>query len=339
MPEHFVITDAFQGQLGTEACPEPAEGELLCRPLCIGLCGTDRLVFAGEMPAAVFPRIPGHEVVGLVLKNNSNLALAPGTAICVDPYKNCGTCHACKSGRPNCCRSNKTLGVQRDGIMRERFVVAADRVHVVPQEKDVRRYALAEPLTLALHVADRAGDVKGKWCLVAGVGNVGSMVVRVLKEHGARIIAWSISDISLTTAAKLGAELCVRASDPDAEARVMEATGGEGVSVAIECAGKSSVVETCVRLAAFAGRVVLVGHSKQVSGIKGSDIVFKELDVLGSRNSHGCFETAINWLAKDADKWNSVISHRYDWPDALSAFHLTASAKGEYSKIVINFPD
>lgn len=215
MPKLFLITSPFQGELGTESCPDPREGELLCRPLCIGLCGTDRLVFAGEMPAAVFPRIPCHEVVGFVLKDNSKLGLREGTAVVVDPYKNCGNCHACKNGRSNCCRFNKTLGVQRDGILRECFVVEADRVHIVPIEADVRRFALAEPLTLALHVADRAGDVKGRWCLVAGVGNVGSMVVRVLKEHGARIIAWSISDISLCTASKLGAELCIKASDPD----------------------------------------------------------------------------------------------------------------------------
>jgi len=339
MTKRFIINGPFVGEMGSEPALEPQEGELLCRPLCIGLCGTDRLVFAGDMPAAVFPRIPGHEVVAVVLKNNSDRSFAPGETISVDPYKNCGICHACQSGRPNCCRSNKTLGVQRDGIMREKFVIEADRAYRVPNDKDVRRFALAEPLTLALHVIERAGPVKGRWCLVAGVGNVGSMVVRALKAEGARIIAWSISDLSLRTAEKLGAELCINAGDPNAFEKVMEATGGEGASVVIECAGKSEVVEACVKLAAFAGRVILVGHSKQVSGIKGSDIVFKELDVMGSRNSHGCFEKAISWLTNDGDNLNSIISHRYNWPDAISAFQLTTGKKGVYSKIVIDFPD
>ncbi len=291
------------------------------------------------MPAAAFPRIPGHEAVAVVLKDCSNRGLAPGTRVVIDPYKNCGMCHACRSGRPNCCRANKTLGVQRDGILRERFVIDADRLYVLPPDSDVRRFVLTEPLALALHIAERAGQVKDRWCLVAGVGNVGSLVVRVLKEYGARIIAWSLSDISLSNATRLGAELCFKSTSPNAVEQVMEATQGEGVSVAIECAGKSEVVEACVKLAAFAGRVVLVGHSKEVAGIKGSDIVFKELDMLGSRNSVGCFEKAIDWLAKNEQKWSAIISHRYNWPDALSAFQLTTASKGQYSKIVIDFPD
>ena len=339
MPERFVITAPFCGHVENESAPEPAEGEVLCRPLRVGLCGTDRLVFAGEMPAAAFPRIPGHEVVGVVLKDYSSRNLAPGTCLVVDPYKNCGSCHACRNNRPNCCRSNKTLGVQRDGILREEFVVEANRVYPLPPDDDVRRFVLAEPLTLALHILQRAGEVKNRWCLVAGIGNVGSLVVRALKENGAKILAWSLSDISLATARKLGADLCVKATDANAVDQVMEATGGDGPSISVECAGKSAAVETCVKLTAFAGRVVLVGHSREVAGIKGSDIVFKELDILGSRNSMGCFEKAIAWLSKDKDKWNSIISHRFVWPDAITAFQLTKGPKTEYSKIVIDFPD
>jgi L-galactonate 5-dehydrogenase len=118
MPKKFVITGPFQGEFSDEPCPTPTAGEALCRPICIGLCGTDRLIFAGAMPAATFPRVPCHEVVAEVLEDRSERRLAPGTLVCVDPYKNCGVCHACRAGRPNCCRQNQTLGVQRDGILR-----------------------------------------------------------------------------------------------------------------------------------------------------------------------------------------------------------------------------
>lgn len=339
MSERFIISAPFRGEVGSEVAPEAGDGEVLCRPLRIGLCGTDRLIFAGEMPSAAFPRIPGHEVVGVVLKNNSHRDLPPGTAVVVDPYKNCGSCHACRNHRPNCCKSNKTLGVQRDGIMRERFAIDADRVYPLPPDDDIRRFVLAEPLTLALHILQRAGDVKDRWCLVAGVGNVGSLVVRVLKLAGAKIIAWSLSDISLLSAKKLGADVVVKANDADAVGQVMAATNGDGPSLSVECAGKSAAVEACIKLTAFAGRVVLVGHSKEVAGIKGSDIVFKELDILGSRNSAGCFEKAIEWLSRDKEKWNAIISHRYQWPDAITAFQLTTGSKNDYSKIVIDFPD
>ncbi len=339
MPARLVVTAPFVAQFEQEPTPAPALGELLCRPLRIGLCGTDRLIYAGAMPAAPFPRIPGHEVVAEVIEDRSELGIPPGTKIVADPYKNCGVCHACRSDRPNCCRSNQTLGVQRDGIMREVFTLDAARAHVLPKDSDVRRYVLAEPLTLALHVLQRAGDVRGKWCLVAGVGNVGSLVLRVLHRAGARVIAWSRSDATLEKATALGAELCVKAGDADAIEQVMAITDGEGVSAAVECAGKSDAVEACIRLAAFAGKVILHGHSKETSAVRGSDIVFKELDILGSRNSHGCFPTALEWLAQDVESWNSLISHRFSWPDALAAFDLTKGESGPYSKIVLEFPD
>ncbi len=337
--QRFVITAPFEAHLEMEPPPEAQAGELLCRPLRLGLCGTDRLIFAGEMPAAKFPRVPGHEVVAEVIEDRSGRGFKPGSRIVADPYKNCGVCHACLNGRPNCCRSNQTLGVQRDGIMRDFFTLDAARAHVLPGDADVRRFVLAEPLTLALHVLQRAGDVSGRWCLVAGVGNVGSLVLRVLHQAGARVIAWSLSDATLAKARALGAEYCVKATDSDADAQVMEITGGEGVSVAVECAGKSAAVEACVRLAAFAGRVILHGHSKETSAIKGSEIVFKELDILGSRNSHGCFPKAIEWLSQDVEGWNTLISHRFAWPDIQSAFELTRAGSGSYSKIVVDFPD
>jgi len=337
--QRFVITAPFESRLEEDLMPEVRAGELLCRPLRLGLCGTDRLIYAGAMPAAPFPRVPGHEVVAEVIEDRSERALRPGTRIVADPYKNCGVCHACLNGRPNCCRSNQTLGVQRDGIMRDFFTLDASRAHVLPDDVDVRRFVLAEPLTLALHVLQRAGDVKGRWCLVAGVGNVGSLVQRVLQRAGARVIAWSLSDSTLAKARALGAEHCVKATDQEADAQVMAITGGEGVSVAVECAGKSAAVEACLRLAAFAGKVILHGHSKETSAIKGSDIVFKELDILGSRNSHGCFPLAIDWLSRDVESWNALISHKFSWNQIQDAFELTKGLAGSYSKIVVDFPD
>lgn len=338
MFKKFVIAGRGKGVFQEEPEPRPDTGQILCRPLSVGLCGTDRLIFAGEMPAVTYPRVPCHEVSALVVSDNSKLALRPGTPVCIDPYKSCGKCHACRVGHYNCCKFNQTLGVQRDGILRERFVIDADRVHVVPTEVAPRLFCLAEPLALALHIVQRAGDVRGRWCLVAGAGNVGRLVIRVLHALEAKIIAWDISPEKLHEAESIGAQVSVDATEPTAEAQVLDVTNGEGVSVAFETAGQSGTVEVCIKLAAFAGRVVLVGHSKQVSNVYGSEIVFKELDILGSRNSLGQFPKAIEMLAADPTLWQEMISHRFSFDQALEAFRLTQRNDVPYSKIVIDFP-
>ncbi len=319
--------------------PRPDAGQVLCKPLSVGLCGTDKLSFSGEMPAVEYPRVPCHEVSAMVIDDNSSRGLQPGTAVCIDPYNSCGQCHACRMGRSNCCKFNQTLGVQRDGVLRERFVVNADRVYEVPNGSDPRVFCLTEPLALALHIVERAGDVQGRWCLVAGIGNVGKMVVSVLRGRGARIIAWSRSSENLHQARTLGADVVVGALDPDATTQVLDVTDGEGVAVAFETAGTSQTVEVCIKLAAYAGRVVLVGHSRQVSNVSGSEIVFKELDILGSRNSSGQFARAIEMLTRCPTPWREMISDRFSFVRSLEAFELTSSKCIPHGRIVIDFPD
>lgn len=337
MSKTFVITKPHKGMFLDETNLIPRQGQMVCRPLSVGLCGTDRLIFNGEMPVVKYPRVPCHEVAAVVVTDNSSMALVSGTAVCVNPYNSCGKCHACVSGRLNCCKANQTLGVQRDGVLREQFIVDADHVHVLPSHVDHRLFCLAEPLALALHIVQRAGDVKGKKCLVAGAGNVGKLVIHVLSLMGAKVIAWDISPVRLQEAQKMGARILVDASRPEAEQHLFDITDGEGVSVSFETSGESSVFEVCIRVTAFGGKVVVVGHSKQVSGIRGSDIVFKELDVIGSRNSLGQFSRAIAMIAADENRWRESISHRFSFDHSLEAFQLVAGKTVPYSKIVIDF--
>jgi len=341
MIKSFAITRPYTGVFLEDREPQPGTGQLLCRPLAVGLCGSDRQLFAGQMPRVQYPRIPCHEVAAVVISNPTDSAIKTGTVVCVDPYMSCGECHACRLGRTNSCQFNQTLGVQRDGILRERFLVDVDRVHTVPPEVEPRLFFLAEPLAVALHIVDRAGDVEGRWCLVAGVGTVGGLVIRVLRNRRARIIAWSRSPspARIREMRLLGAEAVIDASDPAAKEQVLEMTRREGVSVAFETGGESRGIEICLELAAYAGKVILVGHSKGVSHLYGSEIVFKELEILGSRNSVGQFPRAVEMLISDPDFWQGIISHRFPFERALDAFHLTQGQDVfRPGKIVIDFP-
>ncbi|EFK97390.1 Alcohol dehydrogenase, zinc-binding [sediment metagenome] len=335
----FVITEKGVGLFAEGPEPKPESGQVFCRPLCVGLCGTDRLIFLNQMPAAKYPRVPCHEIVAIVIKDYSTRNFPANTVVAVDPYKNCGKCHACLNNRPNCCRNNQTLGVQREGVLQERVVLDAERLYPIPQGIDPKLFCLVEPLALALHVAKRAGNVNSKWCLVAGTGNVGGLLVAVLAKLGAKVIAWDIDEEKLKKAKANGAAVLIMANKPTAEVEVMQITDNEGVSFAFDAAGQSATVELCIRLAAFAGKVVIVGHSKQISSICASDIVFKELDIFGSRNSFNQFPSAIEMLANDPVFWDNLISHRFPFEKAVDAFKLVANNLEPYTKVVIDFPE
>ena len=92
----------------------------------VGICGTDISGYLGKMPFFSYPRIPGHELGVEVLAVGYGVTnVKPGDNCSVEPYMNCGHCHACRKGASNCCANLKVLGVMTDGGLCDRFVLPA----------------------------------------------------------------------------------------------------------------------------------------------------------------------------------------------------------------------
>src|SRR5690349_5149018 len=110
--------------------PHPKTDEVLLRVRMVGMCGTDLSTFRGSNPLVSYPRILGHEIAATVeaAPMTGNGSTQVGTNVAVSPYANCGSCAACRRGRPNACRFNETFGVQRDGALTEFVVVPAERL-------------------------------------------------------------------------------------------------------------------------------------------------------------------------------------------------------------------
>ena len=103
--------------------PEPAAGpgEILLRLHYVGFCGSDLNTFRGRNAMAKPDVIPGHEIGAVIAATGPGVPerFRPGQVVTVNPYTNCGGCASCRAGRYNACENNETLGVQRDGAMRE----------------------------------------------------------------------------------------------------------------------------------------------------------------------------------------------------------------------------
>ena len=105
--------------------PEPILGpeDVLVDVKCTGLCGTDLNSYRGKLALVSYPRIPGHEISGVIIEKGVDVpdAIKLGNNVTLSPYTTCGICPSCRNGRPNCCQFNETLGVQRDGAMMDKF--------------------------------------------------------------------------------------------------------------------------------------------------------------------------------------------------------------------------
>ncbi len=267
--------------------PAPANGEVLIEVRRVGYCGSDLNTFRGFNPLVTYPRIPGHEIAGVVAAVSDGVpdALKIGTTVTVLPYSTCGTCPSCRSGRTNACRCNQTLGVQRDGALTEFIRVPWQKV-IWSQRLGLAEHALVEPLSVGFHAVERGRVTASDTVLIFGCGMIGlGAISGAALSRGARVIAVDIDDQKLRLARLAGATDLINSRTEPLHEKVLALTGGDGPSVAIEAVGSPTTFRAAVEEASFAGRVVYIGYVKEPVSYETKYFVMKELDILGSRNA------------------------------------------------------
>ena len=265
--------------------PTAGPGEVLVQVGFVGLCGTDLGTFTGQNPLVSYPRVIGHEIAGTVTAEGPGVdACWRGRRVAVNPYKHCGLCAACAVGRPNACRCNETLGVQRDGALAEFVAVPVSRL--VPSDSlplDV--LALVEPFSIGMHAVARTEVHHGDTVLVIGCGGVGTGAVAAASDRGARVIGFDLDARKRELAHAFGAAHTVDAAADDAAGQVRALTAGEGPSVVIEAAGQPATYRFALEIVASSGRIGCLGWLKGDVPLEARQIVFKEVTILGSRNA------------------------------------------------------
>ncbi len=272
--------------------------EVLLQVRRIGLCGTDLNTYRGRNPLVAYPRVPGHELAATVIEVGGEAqGPAVGEWVTVVPYTSCGLCTACRKNRPNACRSNQTLGVQRDGALCERLAVPADKV-LTAGGLSPEALALVEPLAIGSHAAARARVSSADTVAVLGCGAVGLGIVAAAHRRSARVLAVDLDPGKLELATAAGADKVVDGREGDVVKQLSALTEGDGPEVVIEAVGTPETFVAAVEAVCHGGRVVYVGYAGQPVAYETKQFILKELDIFGSRNAtRGDFQESIKLLA------------------------------------------
>ena len=229
-----------QGVVESIEVAEPSMGptDVLIEVCYIGLCGSDLNSYRGLMPFVTLPRIPGHEISGVVIDKGVSVpdTIITGDLVTVSPYTNCGVCPSCRQGRTNCCQFNQTLGVQRDGALTQRIVVPFEKVFG-SKTLSLHELALVEPMSVGYHGANRGLVCETDTVLLLGCGTIGMGALCAAVRKGATVIALDIDDAKLAVAKKFGATYTINSAKENAKDVLMQLTKNEGASIAIEAAG------------------------------------------------------------------------------------------------------
>lgn len=319
------------------ADPMPGPGEVKIRVRHVGLCGTDLTTFAGLNAMAPLPRTPGHEIGAEIVCAGAGVPddYAPGKRAIVVPYTACGTCPSCRKGRPNACRSNRTLGVQQEGGLSEFFVLPWEKL-ILNDTLQPRHLALVEPLSVGFHAAARGRVTAADTVVVIGCGMIGMGAVAGAAARGARVIAVDVGPGKLAIAARYGAAHVIDASQENVAARVADLTNGDGADVAIEAVGQPETFVQATELAGYCGRVVYIGYCKTPVSYETRFFNMKELDILGSRNAlPEDFRAVIAYLEGLKTPPDDLISRVFPFAAADQALPFWDGSRADTLKILI----
>jgi threonine dehydrogenase-like Zn-dependent dehydrogenase len=286
------------------------------------------------------PVIPGHEVSAVIAAVGSEVpaSLKVGMAVTVDPYSNCGHCASCRHERANACEHNETLGVQRNGAMREYLAMPWQKI--IPAtgltEKEI---ALIEPMSVGFHAVNRAEVTDIDRVLVIGCGMIGIGAIVRASLRGATVIAVDLDDEKLALAKRMGAHEVINSKTEDLHARLMELTEGLGPDVVIEAVGNAFTQNQAVNEVAFTGRIVFIGYAKGGTEFVTKLFVQKELDIRGSRNAKPAdFRAVIHYMQQNRDYPKDELISAVATPQtAIDAMRQWAAAPAKVFRILVGF--
>lgn len=290
--------------------PTPAPGDAIVRVHRIGVCGTDLHAFAGKQPFFSYPRILGHELgVEVIDPGSEPNGLQVGDRCSVEPYLNCGTCTACRRGKPNCCTSLNVLGVHSDGGMRPRLAVPARKLH----RSTMLHYdqlALVETLAIGAHAVERAEIGRGDFVLVIGAGPIGLSVIQFALTTGATLAVMDVSDSRLAFCReKMGAKHTL--TPAELPSRLRDIGGGDLPTIVIDATGNAQSMAGTFDLVAHGGRIVFVGLFQGDVTFNDPNFHRREITVCASRNAvPQTFKDIITLIEEGRIDTRPWITHR-----------------------------
>jgi len=214
--------------------PEPAQNEVLIKVEACGICHSDAFVKEGLFPGIEYPRVPGHEVVGIVEKPGSNATQwEKGQRVGVGWHGgHCFTCEPCRRGDFINCENGKICGISYDGGYAEYLTAPAEAIAAIPDELSSDE---AAPLLCAgittFNALRNSGAGPGEVVAVQGIGGLGHLAIQYAVKMGFKTVAISGSDDKKKLAGELGAHVFVNAGKQD-PAEELQKLGGARVILA-----------------------------------------------------------------------------------------------------------
>jgi D-arabinitol dehydrogenase (NADP+) len=301
--------------------PEAAPGQVRIKVDQVGMCGTDLHIHEGEF-GAVFPLVPGHELVGVVDQLGDGVTrFRIGEQVTVNPNVYCGQCPYCLAGRLGQCDGMLGFGSNFQGFFAE-YAIAEHTLVFSTEGLPIETAVFSEPTSCAMHGLESLQMRPGGSALVLGAGPTGLLLAQLIASGGASSVTVAApSQFKLDTASRLGVDRTVRITRDDPEGNIdallAASPHGDGYDAVVEATGSPVVGDICVPLTRRGGTVLIYGVTREDDVVRFSpfDVFRREITIRGSFAEMTSFGAAIDALRGGRVKTDGIVTHRFPLED------------------------
>ena len=261
--------------------PQPGPGQVRIRVQACGVCHSDVLTKEGGWPGLVYPRVPGHEVAGVIDEAGSGVTQwKKGQRVGVGWHGGQdGTCLACRRGDFANCANLKITGLSYDGGYQEYMIAPVEAVARMPESLDA---AEAAPLLCAgittFNALRHSGALPSDLVAVQGIGGLGHLGIQFAQKFGYQVAAIGRGPENAALAKKLGASVYIDSVGSNAAAELKKLGGAR---VILATAPSSKAMSSLIDGLGMNGKMMVVGATGDPIEVTPVQLIFGMRSIQG----------------------------------------------------------
>ena len=312
--------------------PQPGPGQVRIRVQACGVCHSDVATKEGLWPGITYPRVPGHEIAGLIDDVGSGVTQwKKGQRVGVGWHGGQdGTCLACRRGDFGNCTNLKICGISYDGGYQEYMVAPVEALANMPESLDA---AEAGPLMCAgvttFNALRHSGALPSDLVAVQGIGGLGHLGIQFANKFGYRVAAVGRGPDNASLAKKLGAHIYIDSAATNAAAELQKLGGAR---VILATAPSSKAMSALIDGLGMNGRMMVIGATPDPIEVSPIQLI------MGKRSLQG-WPSGIPTDSEDTLRFAEMTGVRpmiekYPLEKAADAYARMMSGKAEFRVVL-----
>jgi len=283
-------------QIVEREIPEPGPGQVRIKVQACGICHSDVLVTEGVLPWIQYPRVPGHEVAGIVDEVGPGVTMwKTGQRVGIGWHGgHDGTCRECRRGDFRNCRNVKVTGISYDGGYQQYMVAPMEALVPIPEGlSDVEAAPLLDAGITTYNALRNSGAMPGDLVAVQGIGGLGHLGVQFASRFGYNVAAIGRGSENAVLAKKLGAHVYIDSQATNA-AQELQKLGGARVILAT--APSSKAMSALIDGLGPNGKLVVIGAGPDPIEVTPAQLIFGSKTIEGwAAGTPAASEDALNF--------------------------------------------